>query len=152
MANFTDKIQRNGFAPFRFLTPFPLRSSRRLRNSARQPFHFEPDVRVISISTRLILSCSNILGGRFHRLPSVEGSRRLNLQGRFFHSRVFYPHYLEENPVKKGGNKKRGCSFLYEKILQPLKGQESVEPEGAIRPWRWRGRISQNRGSTSSMF
>jgi len=97
MANFTDEIQRNGFAPFRFLTPFPLRSSRRLRNSAREPFHFEPDVRVISISTRLILSCSNILGGRFHRLPSMNGSGRLNLQSRFIHSCVFYPHYLEEN-------------------------------------------------------
>jgi hypothetical protein len=59
VANFTGKIQRNGFAPFRFLTLFPLRSSRRLRNSARQPFHFEPDVRVISISTRLILSRKN---------------------------------------------------------------------------------------------
>ena len=97
VANFTGKIQRNSFAPFRFLTPFPLRSSRRLRNSARQPFHFEPDVRVISISTRLILSCSNILGGRFHRFPSMNDWGRLNLQSHFIHSCVFYPHYLEEN-------------------------------------------------------
>jgi hypothetical protein len=43
------------------------------------------------------LSFSNILGGRFHRLSSVDGSARLNLQGRFFHSRAFYPRYLEEN-------------------------------------------------------
>jgi hypothetical protein len=46
-----------------------------------------------------VLSFSNILGGRFHRLPSVDGSVRLNLQGRFFHSRVFYPHYMEENHI-----------------------------------------------------
>jgi hypothetical protein len=39
-----------------------------------------------------VLSFSNILGGRFHRLPSEKGSRRLNLQGRFFHFRVFYPN------------------------------------------------------------
>jgi hypothetical protein len=55
---------------------------------------------VFSEST--VLSFSNILGGRFHRLPSVDSSRRLNLQGRFFHSRVFYPHYLEENQQDKG--------------------------------------------------
>jgi hypothetical protein len=43
---------------------------------------------VFSEST--VLSFSNILGGRFHRLPSMDGSRRLNLQGRSFHSRVFH--------------------------------------------------------------
>ena len=37
-------IHRNGFAPFRFLTPFPHRPSRRLRHSARQPSHFLHDV------------------------------------------------------------------------------------------------------------
>ena len=49
------------------------------------------------------LACafSNMLGGRFHRLPSVKGSGRLNLQGHFFHSRVFCPHYLEENNLRK---------------------------------------------------
>jgi hypothetical protein len=105
------------------------------------------DVRTLQFFIRLISTCSNILGGRFHRLPSVdnivvekrcwgdprgcvplvagrksekgrqrvreskralEGGRRsafpskevrvrLNLQGRSFHSRVFYPHNLEEN-------------------------------------------------------
>jgi hypothetical protein len=29
----------------------------------------------------------------------VDGSGRLNLQGRSFHSRVFYPHNLEENRI-----------------------------------------------------
>ena len=42
------KIHGNGIAPFRFLTPFPHRPSRRLRNSALKTCHFEPDVRVHS--------------------------------------------------------------------------------------------------------
>jgi len=71
------KIHGNGIAPFRFLTPFPRLPPRRLRNSALKSCHFEPDVRTQSFFIRLILTCSNILGGRFHRLPSVEGSRRL---------------------------------------------------------------------------
>jgi hypothetical protein len=33
----------------------------------------------------------SFLGGRFHRLPSIDDSGRLNLQGRSFHSRVFHP-------------------------------------------------------------
>jgi hypothetical protein len=37
-----------------------------------------------------VLSFSNILGGRFHRFPLMDGLRRLNLQGRSFHSRVFH--------------------------------------------------------------
>jgi hypothetical protein len=47
-----------------------------------------------------VLSFSSILGGRFHRLPLEEDSRRLNLQGRFFHSLAFYSNYLEENQQK----------------------------------------------------
>ena len=141
------KIHGNGVAPFRFLTPFPHRPPRRLRNSAFKACHFETDIRTLPFFIRLILTCSNILGGRFIRLPSVdnivaekrcwgdprgyvplvagrksekgrqrvreskralEGGRRsafpskevrvrLNLQGRFFHSRVFRPYYIEEN-------------------------------------------------------
>jgi len=97
VGNLMTEIQGNGNAPFRFLTPFPHRSPRRLRNSALKTCHFEPDDRNQSFFIRLILTCSNILGGRFHRLPSVNGSVRLNLQGRFFHSRVFFPLYPEEN-------------------------------------------------------
>jgi len=35
--------------------------------------------------------------GKAERFPLQGGSVRLNLKGRSFHSRVFYPHYLEEN-------------------------------------------------------
>jgi len=66
------EIHENAEAPFRFFTPFPHHPSRRLRNSACQPCHFKLDARGKSLSVRLILSCSNILGGRFHRLPSKE--------------------------------------------------------------------------------
>jgi len=85
------EIHRNGFAPFRFFTPFPHRPSRHLRNSACKICHLSPDVRANSFFNKSILSCSNILGGRFHRLPSIDDSGRLNLQGRSFHSRVFHP-------------------------------------------------------------
>jgi len=71
------KMHGNGIAPFRFLTPFPHRPPRRLRNSALKACHFEPDVWTQSFFITLILTCSNILGGRFHRLPSLAGSRRL---------------------------------------------------------------------------
>ena len=67
-----NKIHGKDFAPFRFLTPFPHRPPRRLRNSALKPCRFQPDVRTPSFFIRLILSCSNILGGRLHRLPSVD--------------------------------------------------------------------------------
>jgi hypothetical protein len=43
------------------------------------------------------LSFSNILGGRFRRLPSMDGEGKLNLQGRFFHYRVFCPHNLDRS-------------------------------------------------------
>jgi len=52
------KIFGDGLAPFRFLTPFPHRSSRRLRNSVR----------------------SDILAARHSRVPSQNDSGRLNLQ------------------------------------------------------------------------
>jgi len=68
------KIHGNGSALFRFLTPFPYRLPRRLRNSALKTCHFQPDIRTPSLFIRLILTCSNIPGGRFHRLPSVGGS------------------------------------------------------------------------------
>ena len=97
VGNWMTRIHGKDIAPFRFLTPFPHRPPRRLRNSELKACHFQPDERTQSFFIRLILSCSNILGGRFHRLPSWDDSRRLNLQGRFFHSRVFYPHYLKEN-------------------------------------------------------
>ena len=48
----------NSLAPFRFLTPFSIRSSRRLRNSL----------------------CSDILDARLRRVPSKSEFRRLNLQ------------------------------------------------------------------------
>jgi len=95
-----DKVHGNGVARFRFLTPFPHRPPRRLRNSALKTCHFLPEVRTLAFFIRLILTCSNILGGRFHRLPSVDGSARLNLQGRSFHSRVLYPSYMEENEIE----------------------------------------------------
>jgi hypothetical protein len=41
--------------------------------------------------------------GKAERFPLQGGSVRLNLQGRFFHSRVFYPYYLEENLFCKPG-------------------------------------------------
>ena len=66
------QIHGNGIAPFRFLTPFPHRPPRRLRNSALKTCHFKPEVRTLPFFIRLILTCSNILGGRFHRLPSVD--------------------------------------------------------------------------------
>ena len=94
--NFMTKIHGNGFAPFRFLTPFPHRPSRRLRNSALKECHFQPDVRTQSFFIRLILTCSNILGGRFHRLPSIDDLGRLNLQGRLVHFRVFYTQNFKE--------------------------------------------------------
>jgi len=68
------KIHGNGVAPFRFLTPFPRRPPRRLRNSALKEGSFQPDVRTQPFFIRSIIACSNILGGRFHRLPSVDGS------------------------------------------------------------------------------
>jgi len=67
-------IHGNGFAPFRFLTPFPHPPSRRLRNSARKPSASGPDACVQNYSSRLSLRCSNILGSRLHRLPSVDNS------------------------------------------------------------------------------
>ena len=99
--NFVGKIHGNGFALFRFLTPFPHRPSRHLRNSAHKTCHLIPDVRVKSFFNNSILPCSNILGGWFHRLPSRDGSGRLNLQGRSFHSRVFHLHNMEENHFNK---------------------------------------------------
>jgi len=114
------KIHGKGIAPFRFLTPFPHRPSQWIsegqweenRLKAERAWFLTEEVRraepeteplltrwgkscVFSGST--VLSFSNILGGRFHRLPSVDGSQRLNLQGRFFHSRVFYTPYLKKN-------------------------------------------------------
>jgi len=71
------KIHGNGVAPFRFLTPFPPRPPRRLRNSALTRCHLQPDIRTFPFFIRLIFTCSNILSGRYHRLPSVDGSRRL---------------------------------------------------------------------------
>jgi hypothetical protein len=90
-------------APFRFLTPFPHRPPRltsegqwgenrlkaeRARFLTEEVRGAEPETEpfltrwgksgVFSESTVL-----SFLGGRFHRLPSVNGSRRLNLQGRF---------------------------------------------------------------------
>jgi len=119
------KIHGKDIAPFRFLTPFPHCPPRHIsegqwgenRLKAERAWFLTEEVRrakpeteplltrwgksgVFSVST--VLSFSNILGGRFHRLPSVNGLVRLNLQGRFFHSRVFYPHYLEENQRDKG--------------------------------------------------
>jgi hypothetical protein len=66
------KIHGNGIAPFRFLTPFHHRPPRRLRNSALKKCQLQPAVCTQPFFTKLILSCSNILGGRFHRLPLVD--------------------------------------------------------------------------------
>jgi hypothetical protein len=65
---------------------FPLQGARRGKSG------------VFSEST--VLSFSNIHGGLFHRLPSKDDSRRLNLQGRFLHSRVFYSHSLKESHLR----------------------------------------------------
>ena len=71
------KIHKNGFAPFRFLTPFPHCPSRRLRNSARWPSHLQADVCIKVASNRLILTCSNILSGRLIcGLPQISGVPR----------------------------------------------------------------------------
>ncbi len=53
-----EKVLGNSLAPFRFLTPFSIRSSPLLRNSLR----------------------SNILAARLCRVPSKSEFRRLNLQ------------------------------------------------------------------------
>jgi len=74
-----ERALRDVFAPVRFFTPFPHRPSWRLRNSAFQLCRFEFTIFAKSISNGLILSCSDILGGRFHRLPSRDESGRLNL-------------------------------------------------------------------------
>ena len=116
------KIHRNGIAPFRFFTPFSHRPPPRIsegqwgenRLKAERAWFLTEEVRRAKPETELlltrwgkssvfsestVLSFSNILGGRFHRLPSVNGSRRLNLQGRFFHSCVFYPYQIEDNQI-----------------------------------------------------
>ena len=71
-----NEIDRNGFAPFRFLTPFPQRPSQRLRNSARQSSSFGPNVRVPSHSTDYsyraqTYSAADSIG--FPRWPTREG-------------------------------------------------------------------------------
>jgi len=122
------KIHGNGIAPFRFLTPFPHRPSRYIsegqwgenRLKAERAWFLAEEVRRAEPETEPLLTRWGKSGvfsgstglsflkqtrGRFHRLPSVNGSRRLNLQGRSFHSRVFYPHYLEENPELFFGGK-----------------------------------------------
>ncbi len=48
VGNLMAKIHGNGTAPFRFLTPFPHRPPRHLRNSAFKIYHFQPDVRIQS--------------------------------------------------------------------------------------------------------
>jgi hypothetical protein len=53
-----EEVLGNSLAPFRFLTPFSIRSSRRLRNSLR----------------------SDILAARLCQVPSKSEFRRLNLQ------------------------------------------------------------------------
>ena len=54
--------------------------------------------------------------GKAERFPLQGGSVRLNLKGRFFHSRVFYPHYLEEIPLSLVLLKKTlERRFLYKK-------------------------------------
>jgi len=113
-------IHGNGFALFRFFTPFPHHPSRYIsegqwgenRLKAERAWFLTEEVRraepeieplltrwgksgVFSAST--VLSFSNILGDRFHRLPSKDDSRRLNLQGRFIHSRIFHTYYLIKN-------------------------------------------------------
>jgi hypothetical protein len=117
------KIHGNGFAPFRFLTPFPHRPSRYVsegqwgenRLKAERAWFLTDEARrakpeteplltrwgkrgVFSEST--VLSFSNILSGRLHRLPSRDNSRRLNLQGRSFHFRVFYSKHIEETIMR----------------------------------------------------
>jgi hypothetical protein len=122
IGNLMTKIHRNGIASFRFLTPFPHRPPRYIsegqwgenRLKAEQAWFLTEEVRRAKPETEplltrwgksgvfsefTVLSFSNILGGRFHRLPSEEGSIRLNLQGRFFHSCAFYPHNMEENQI-----------------------------------------------------
>jgi hypothetical protein len=72
-------------------------SSRRKGESGAVPPPRSRRIKSGVFSKSIGLSLSNILGGRFHRLPSMDDSERLNLQGRSFHSRVFYSCYLEEN-------------------------------------------------------
>jgi hypothetical protein len=117
------KIHGNGFAPFRFLTPFPHLPPRYIsegqggenRLKAERAWFLTGEVRrakpeteplltrwgksgVFSEST--VLSFSNILGGRIHRLPSRDDSRRLNLQVCSFHSRIFYSKNIEETVIR----------------------------------------------------
>jgi len=103
MDYFMNAIHGNGFAPFRFLTPFPHHPSRRLRNSARQPSHSSPDAHVLNHPSRLPLRCSNILGGRFHRLPSMDNSvqekRCWGIQGGM-------PHWSQDACPRRGGRER----------------------------------------------
>jgi hypothetical protein len=118
---FMNEIHGNGFAPFRFLTPFPNRPSSLYKRRAvgeknrlkaeRARFLSWRERRAKPETEQLLtrwgkscvfseptgLSFSNILGGRFHRLPSMDEEGRLNLQGRFFHYRVFYLHNLDKD-------------------------------------------------------
>jgi len=66
------KIHRNDVAPFRFLTPFPHHPHWRLRNSALKHIASCRMSVLHNFFIRLISPCSNILSGRFHRLPSVD--------------------------------------------------------------------------------
>ena len=89
------KIHRNGIAPFRFFTPFSHRPPPRIsegqwgenRLKAERAWFLTEEVRRAKPETELlltrwgkssvfsdstVLSFSNILGGRFHRLPSMD--------------------------------------------------------------------------------
>jgi len=46
---------------------------------------------------RAVRKQASVGRGKAKLFPLQSGSLRLNLQGRFFHSRVFYTYYLEEN-------------------------------------------------------
>jgi hypothetical protein len=112
VGDFMSKIHGNGFAPFRFFTPLLHRPSRYIsegqwgenRLKAERARFLTEEVRRVEPVTEPLLTRWGKSGvfsestglsflkqtrGRFHRLPSIDDSGRLNLQGRFSHFCVF---------------------------------------------------------------
>jgi hypothetical protein len=146
------KIHGNGIAPFRFLTPFPPRPSRRLRNSALKhvtsygcpysPIFHQIDLHVLKHTRRPISSAS--LGGQ-HRCGEtmLGGSKGVCPLGRRTQVREGEAASAREQasvgrgkaerfPLQGGSGKAKSSRSLlpFPCILPTQSGRESINKTG----------------------